>query len=312
MATRIPSKLTQKTWLDTYIKTQQKFDADLFKILEQAARDADREVRKLQMKEGIGAAVRVRQLMGARGGISRILAYLWKQTGDLTRAGRVEAQAVAIEQSFDWEEFLLARAIPDPEARQAILDYLLGNADKNIDALLARIFQTRQTLSQQVYKSQALSKRWVENAINSGMARGATVSEIAASVKDMIRPDAKGGVSYAAKRLARTEINNAYHAQSIDSAQDKPWVNGMKWNMSKTHKVPDECNDYAVRDNGLGAGVWPMHMVPKKPHPQCLCYVIPDLVSVAEFNKNLRLGMYDEYMDSNFSADISSTGRQVS
>lgn len=312
MATRTPSKLTQKSWLDKYIKTQQKFDVDLFKILEQAARDAEREMRKLQMKEGVGAAVRIRQLTAAKGSIGRILAYLWKQTGDLTRAGRLEAQSKAIEQSFDWEEFLLVQAIPDAKERQAILDYLLDSSNKNVDALLARVFQTKQTLSQKVYKSQALSKRWVDNAINSGLARGATVNEIAAIVKDMIRPDSKGGVSYAAKRLARTEINNAYHAQSIDSARDKPWVNGMKWHISKSHKVRDICDDYASRDNGFGPGVWPMYMVPAKPHPHDLCYVTPDVVSVAEFNQNLRLGMYDAYMDENFSAGDQATGRQVS
>ncbi len=305
-------KLSQKSWLDRYIRLQQSYDKDLIKILEQAARDAEREMRKFQMKEGIGAAVRARQLTAARGSIGRVLAYIWKHTGDIARAGRLEAQSESIRQSFDWEEFLLKNAVPEEDRRQAILDYLLDSSDKNVDALLARIFQTQRTLSQRVYHSQALSKHWVDNAINSGLARGATVAEISKTVKDMIRPDVKGGVSFAAMRLARTEINNVYHAQSIDSARDKPWTNGMKWNNSKTHRIPDLCDDYARRDNGLGPGVWPMGMVPAKPHPLCLCFVTPSLPSVAEFNQNLRLGMYDAYFDEHFSADIGTSGRQVS
>lgn len=309
MASPKPQRLTQKSWLDRYIKLQQSYDADLFKILQRAAADAEREIRKLQMKQGIGAATRAAQLTSSRGSIGRVLAYLWKQVGDLAKAGRFDAQAAAILQSFNWEESLIAKAIPESDKRTAILEYLLDSADKNVDAMLARVFQTRQTLAQSVYKSQSLSKGWVEDKINSGLARGATVAELAKDVKDLIRPDTKGGVSFAAKRLARTEINNAYHAQAIDSARDKPWLTGMRWKLSETHKIPDNCNRYAEQEQGLGPGIWPIGMVPAKPHPQCLCYVIPELPSVAEFNRNLRLGLYDSYFDEHFSADIDTPGK---
>lgn len=301
--------MTQKSWLDRYIKVQQTYDLNLNRILMRAASDADREIRKLQMKQGIGAATRAAQLTSSKGAIGRVLAYLWKQVGDLARAGRLDAQAAAILQSFNWEESLIAKAIPDKDDRTAILEMLLDSADKNVDAMLARIFQTRQTLSQRVYKSQGLSKGWVEDKINSGLARGATAAEIARDVKDLINPNTQGGVSYAAKRLARTEINNAYHAQAIDSARDKPWIVGMRWKLSETHKVPDDCNRYAEQEQGLGPGVWPVGMTPSKPHPQCLCYVVPELPSVAEFNRNLQLGLYDSYFDEHFSADIDTPGK---
>jgi len=309
MASLKPEKLTQKSWLDRYIKVQKTYDSDLVRILQKAASDVEREIRKQQMKQGIGAATRAAQLMSARGSIGRTLAYVWKQIGDLVRSGRADAQAAAVMQSFSWEEYLLSRAIPDAAERNSILQYLLDSSDKNIDAMLARVFKTQQTLSQRVYRSQNLSNGWVSDTVNSALARGATAAELAAEVRDMIRPDTQGGVSFAAKRLARTEINNAYHAQAVDSARDKPWINGMRWKLSDTHKIPDDCNKYALQENGLGAGIWPVNMVPNKPHPQCLCYVIPELPSVAEFNQNLRLGLYDAYFDSNFSADIASAGK---
>jgi hypothetical protein len=277
-----------------------------------ASSDADREIRKYKDKEGIGAQVRVTQLLGSRGAISRILAFLWRDVGRVTEAGRAEAQANAIEQSFDWDEVLLRQAIPDASERNAIRRYLLSSANRNIDALLARVLNTRQTLSQSVYRNNALTKGWIERAVNSALARGATVNELANEVKGMINPNTKGGVSYAAKRLARTEINNAYHAQSIDSARDKPWANGMRWRLSNSHPKPDNCNLYAEVDNGIGRGVWPVDRVPGKPHPQCLCYVVPDLVSVAEFNRNFRNGVYDAWMDTHYSSGIESFGRQVS
>lgn len=309
MASPRPQRLTQKSWLERYIKLQQPYDVDLAKILQRAADDAEREIRKLQMKDGIGAATRAAQLTGSRGAIGRVLAYLWKQVADLAKAGRIDAVNAAILQSFNWEETLIARAIPEKDRRTAILEYLLDSADKNVDAMLARVFQTRQTLSQRVYNSQQLSKGWVEDTINSALARGATAAELAKEVKSMIRPDTKGGVSYAAKRLARSEINNAYHAQAIDSARDKPWLLGMRWKLSDTHKVPDNCNRYAEQDNGLESGIWPVEMVPSKPHPQCLCYVIPELPSVAEFNRNLQLGLYDSYFDDQFSTSIDTPGK---
>lgn len=309
MASPRPQKLTQKSWLDRYIRVQQTYDVDLAKILQRAANDAEREIKKLQLKSGIGAATRAAQLTGSRGAIGRVLAYLWKQVGDLVRAGRLDAQAAAILQSFNWEESLIAKAIPEKDKRTAILEYLLDSADKNVDAMLARVFQTQQPLSQRVYKSQSLSKGWVDDAVNSALARGATPAELARDVKDLINPNTKGGVSFAAKRLARTEINHAYHAQAIDSARDKPWLTGMRWKLSETHKIPDDCNRFAEQDNGIGAGVWPIGMVPAKPHPQCLCYVIPELPSVAEFNRNLRLGLYDSYFDEHFSADIDTPGQ---
>lgn len=304
--------VSQRQWLIRYIEVQKKYDDKIFSILKSASDAAEREIKKYKDKPGIGVQVRVAQLMGARGSIHRVLAFMWRDIGNLVKAGRAESQAEAIEQSFDWDETLLARAITNSDDRDAIRSYLLSSADKNIDALMARIFGTRFTLSQLVYQAQKLSDGWVERIINDALGRGATVSELADDVKGLINPNVKGGPSYAANRLARTEINNAYHAQSIQSAQDKPWVNGMRWRLSNSHPTPDNCNLYADADNGLGNGIWMVDRVPNKPHPQCLCYVVPELVTIAEFNRNWRLGIYDEWMDTNYSSELASTGRQVS
>jgi hypothetical protein len=303
---------SHRQWLLRYIAVQKQFDPKLLQILINAANDAEKAVKKYKDKPGIGAQVRVAQLMGSRGSIHRILAFLWRDIGRVTEAGREAAQAAAIEQSFDWDETLLRRAIPDADDRESIKRYLVSSADKNLDALLARVFGNVQSLSESVYKSQALTNGWVERAINSALGRGATVKELADDVRNLIDPRVKGGVSYAALRLARTEINNAYHAQSTDSARDKPWVKGMRWRLSNSHPKPDNCNIYATADNGIGSGVWPIDRVPHKPHPNCLCYVVPELVTMAEFNRNLRYGVYDAWMDEQVSAELASTGRQVS
>lgn len=284
---------------------QQKHDKSLLLVLSRAAADAEREISKYKNKEGVGAQVRVAQLMGARGAISRILSYMWRDVGRITRAGQQEAQAAAIEKSFDWEEVLLARAVPDKDQRNALRKSLVAAADKNIDAMIARVLKTHIPLSSQVYRTRVLSNGWVERAINSALARGATVNELAADVKSMINPNTNGGVSYAAKRLARTEINNAYHSQAIDTARDKPWITGMRWHLSKSHPRRDRCNELSEADHGQGPGVYGLGQVPRKPHPQCLCYVVPETLSVAEFNRRLRTGQFDDYIESNWPANFS-------
>jgi hypothetical protein len=286
------------------VSLQQKYDKSLFLVLSRAAIDADREIRKYKDKEGIGAQVRVAQLMGARGAINRILSFMWRDVGRITRAGQQEAQAAAIEKSFDWEEVLLARAVPDKDQRDALREALIAAADKNVDAMIARVLKTHIPLSKQVYRTQALSNKWVERAINSALARGATVAELASDVKSMINPNTNGGVSYAAKRLARSEINNAYHSQSIDTARDKPWITGMRWNLSKSHPRRDRCNELSEADHGQGPGIYGMGQVPSKPHPQCLCYVVPETLSVSEFNRRLRTGQFDDYIESNWPAEF--------
>jgi len=72
-------------------------------------------------------------------------------------------------------------------------------------------------------------------------------------------------VGYAAKRLARTEINNAFHAQAIADVQEKPWVEHVTWHLSKMHKpIPgDLCETYDGQQ-------FSTDLVPLKPHPQCV------------------------------------------
>jgi hypothetical protein len=77
-------------------------------------------------------------------------------------------------------------------------------------------------------------------------------------------------------RLARTELNNAFHLSQIYSFYDRPYILGVKWNLSESHPRPDECNEYAQGDHvGMGSGVFRVQDTPAKPHPNCFCYLTP-------------------------------------
>ena len=92
---------------------------------------------------------------------------------------------------------------------------------------------------------------------------------------------------YNLKRIARTEMSNAYHLSVIRSAEKNPHIAGFRWKLSPTHKIRDICDDLAHKDHyGLGPGIFPRDKVPlikcRASHPQCLCYIVP--VSVTEIN----------------------------
>jgi len=292
--------------LTSYIELQQHFDMKINLILEQAAKDADAAIEALFAGDTgkIGAQVRLGQIIGARTALGRVLQNFWNLTGQTVRAGRIEAQLLALNNSFDWDETLLRRAYPDPEDRAAMRDAMLSSADRNVDAMLRRVFSEAIPLSRQVYRSAALSKGWMETTINSALGRGASPAELAKAVRQHIQPDVRGGVAYAARRLARTELNNTYHAQAIVHNEDKPWNLGMDWNLSKSHPggKPDQCDLYARAEFGLGPGVFPKEQVPKKPHPQCLCYVTPKTMDADQFQQAFEQGQFSDYLNSTYHA----------
>ncbi len=81
---------------------------------------------------------------------------------------------------------------------------------------------------------------------------------------------------YSLRRIAYTESANAFHSAQIACTKDDDNVIGYAWRISKSHAKVDICDDWAAVDYGLGRGVWPKDKVPdSKPHPFCLCYLIP-------------------------------------
>jgi hypothetical protein len=264
--------------------------------LADAARDAEKALQRLEGRAGIGAVVRDAQLTTALTAIRTALRDLWRDVGNETQAGMEEARIAALTSSLEWDTPLF-KLVTSARERDAMKRGLLASAVLNVEAAMARIYKTRIPLSEQVYKTADLVNGWLDRLVNSALARGANYSELAREVREYIRPDVRGGVSYAAMRLARTEINNAYHAVSIDHERDKPWTLGMRWRLSRSHPHVDICDDLARRDSaGLGAGVFPSGDVPRKPHPQCLCYVTPELPTNDQFFTEFHAGKYDDFL----------------
>lgn len=85
-------------------------------------------------------------------------------------------------------------------------------------------------------------------------------------IADSMNPGKVGGISHTIMRVARAEMNAAFHETSERAATNAQFFN---WRLSHTHPTIDVCNEYAARSP------WRRGTVPGKPHPFCMCYIEP-------------------------------------
>lgn len=281
-------------WLTPYLSLQNSYDSQVIRVLQSAATSAAKEIRKLASKSGIGAIVRRAQLTQIETVLHQVMQQLFLDIGNVTAAGQQAAAARALSAGFDWDSILLHSIYGNNvQQRETMRRNLIAQAPRNIQALIVRLRQGGFPLSQQVYRSNALAQGWVNAAINDALGRGASWNELARDVRQFIDPATPGGASYAARRLARTEINNAYHAVAVEDMASKPWVRQVEWRLSNSHPHLDICNVLASKKYSPAD-------VPAKPHPQCFCYVVPVLLSSAQFLAAWRAGRYDDYLAASY------------
>lgn len=291
---QLPSPLVKANWLGRYLSVEHKFDKELFGMLKEAEKSVVQELDKIKDKENIGSQVRALQYKLARKTIRDYVNDLFgDRFGKMVRGYQADAAEEAINASLYDQKGLLAKLFKNPIDRQNYADSLRQTARQNVEAAISRILFTQQPLSERVYKTKALANGLVDKAINNGLARGDSANDIANAVRNLISPETAGGVSYAAKRLGRTEIHNAFHAQSILETQDTPWVADMQWHLSKRHKRDpgDLCESYALKK------IFEKENVPMPPHPNCRCFVTPVLPDYNSFEDNLVAGRYNNYLD---------------
>lgn len=286
--------------LRRYLRVEQRANAQVVRIMRDALRDVDAQIAGLTDREGIGAIVRQTQLRAARISILRRLGAAWGELGEVIEVQAVAASIEAARGNARWDEDLLKRMGLTADQRKAFQDGLEQQTRQAVRMAINRAWDTGQmtniTLAERIYQSALYTSGLVDRKINSALARGLNWREFAGEMKGMFNPNTPGGVSYAAKRLARTEINNGFHYGQIQSSKDKPWVKGMRWRLSGSHPKPDICDSLATSDSAdLGPGVFAKTDVPRKPHPQCLCTLVPEVLSEEEFVRRMQSGEFNDY-----------------
>lgn len=286
----------KKVWLNRLLLVDRKYNAEVTKALAIAAEDIQEAVHELYAKPGIGYEVRRAQLTGVSGVISLGLRTLFRgTTSDIIHRGNAEAATEAIKANNIWDDEVLRKIIPDGGTRKAFKYSLESSASKNIDATVTRITKSKIPLSRRIYRAEAISRGQIDRIVNSGLAKGDGADEIAKKAKDFISPRVPGGAAYSARRLARTEINNAFHSQSIAAISERPWIAEANWRLSGSHtpKIGDKCEHYAR------VGRYPVSSIPLKPHPNCLCYITPVVPEIDFILSQFYNGMYDQWLRDN-------------
>lgn len=273
-----------------HLLDQKAYDRQLRRILMDAAREADR-LAQAAIPDNIGARLRQAQYRQSSFMIRQAMDDAWADIGRVIAQG-VDASATLAAEATMLVNEVLANSL----STQALSRSMLESARRSIEDVRSRIVNDI-SLSDRVYRNAALTRGQVDGVVNRGIALRRSAREIARDVARFIRPNTPGGVSYAAMRLGRTELNNAFHTTTVRSIEDMPWIEGVLWVTSGSHPRPDECDDYANGDHdGLGKGVFQKDHVPGKPHPQCLCHVVTISVGIETFTRRYLAGDYDDYL----------------
>jgi len=285
-----PGRRERANWLGRLLEVDKDLEAELRTALKDASKSIDDRFAIAAARSGRYPKLQQAQLALAHNEIRGEIIDLFDNVEDIIEFRKQDAAVAAVSASLHDQSHFLTRIFEFESDKNFYIESLRASARRNIETVETRVLESKIPLSEQVWDTAALAAGWVDRVIHEGMATGKSAIEIAKDVRPLINPDTPGGVSYAAFRLARTEINNAFHAQSIWDAQNDPWIEFMKWNLSAVHRIPDECT--------LMAGnLYRKDEVPVLPHPQCRCYVVPELPSEDVFFNNLRMGTYDDYID---------------
>lgn len=270
-------------------------EAEMRQVLEDAAEEAERLIPKLIEKHTTGNSIKAAQLSLILREVRQQQHAMWGDLGGIIRDGMERASLAGVEGESAIDRYLRRAGLDMPELRASFRTQAMRGF-RNVLAKGANGIG----LSRQVYKTEALANGWIDRQIRKALILQTDAKTLARQVRNFIDPSVKGGVSFAAFRLARTELNNAFHTVAIERA-DEPWSSGMQWHLSGSHPPsppgkPEVCETYARNDHGLGTGVFAKGQVPRKPHPQCLCYVTQQVVGEEEFLDKLVAGDYDEYL----------------
>jgi hypothetical protein len=266
----------RKQPLTTYVREQRVVDAQLRRVLTAAANDARR--RALAITED--------NLRRAQLELASQQLRMWAQIGTVIEDGIRGTAPVVADLNDVFTRDLLRSLGVSPSS--ALVQGMQRAAQNSVRTYLARE-HLGMTLSERVYRNGQVASGRIDRVINNALLRGASARELAADVAGLINPNTPGGVSYAAMRLGRTELNNAFHQASSDTYNANPFVEKVRWVLSGSHPHADECDDLV--------GTYVPMEVPDKPHPQCLCYTAPEVMARKDLIRRFKSGEFDEWAD---------------
>ena len=177
-------------------------------------------------------------------------------------------------------QYMLGDAFPAP----AVARLFAGINERATLAMLARTRRDGLKISDRVWRTSEAARNSVRMIVEDAVVRGQDARKTARLVQQYLQPGVWKAlkletrrrlgvgtdVSYQAMRLARTEMNNAFHEGMVAANQHSPGYRGIYWRLSGGFRVPDVCDDMAADMSYGEPGFYPKGFEPVRPHPNCV------------------------------------------
>jgi hypothetical protein len=287
---RLVSAAERRKWLNKFLNVSEKYDRIIKIVLLEGAESARNRLIDLEFQKSFSSSVRAAQIRLAMHEMRMVHAQIFGDMIPIIKDGHKDAASVASEGLSEIDREYLEAVFVTKGNTQDWIESQKRSAQLGVAHAISRVTKSDKPLSARVYRSRSLANQWVQKLVTSAILRGDSAKDIANAVIGHINPGSPGGTSYAALRLGRTELNNAFHATAITQAEDRPWIDEMEWNLSSTH-VLQKCLCETYRR----VRFFPMGNVPEKPHPHCRCFVTPVLEPYDTFLAKYKAGYYRDW-----------------
>ena len=162
------------------------------------------------------------------------------------------------------------------------------------EILSGKLYKDRLGLSKRIWKYTQKFDKDIDYIIAEGIANKKSIYDIAKDLEIYVKPksskpwewskvypNASKTVDYNAQRLARTAVSHAFQQAQKRSCQRNPFVTGIKWLTSNSHRTCELCSSR----NGV---VYKIDDVPLD-HPNGMCTTVPVLEKeLDQIGKELR------------------------
>lgn len=158
-------------------------------------------------------------------------------------------------------------------------------------------------LSDRVWNSSEATAKQIDMLLEQALAKGTSAVDLAKQLQGFLLPSQRGIMtntpygnagSYAARRLARTEITRAHSMATMAAGVANPFVTKARYNLSKDHVADagDPCEAFADESDAKG-GYDPADVpIPGgDSHPHCMCYITHDVISQEDAIAMIRDGI---------------------
>lgn len=148
------------------------------------------------------------------------------------------------------------------------------------EILFGSVYKDRKGLNERIWKYTKKFEKDIDYILIEGVANKKSIYEIAKDLEVYVKPNARKPwewsnvypnasktVDYNAQRLARTAINHAFQQAQKRSCQKNPFVTGIQWLSSNSHRTCELCNSR----NGV---IYKINDLPLD-HPNGMCTTIP-------------------------------------